>query len=503
MASSDSSPGHAFLSYVREDAAIIDRLERILTASGVKVWRDTSALWPGEDWRKKIKQAVADDSLAFIACFSPASVAKPKSYQNEELVLAVEQIRLRPPGVPWLIPVRLGDCEPPDYDLGAGRALSDLQRVDLFPDDQWDVNVIRLAQAVQRILAQATPSAPSTARPPTGDDASVSPSVTQRLKSMLREPARQIDLEDDVTAITEKARTSLRDLTLFPVQMPAAVGAGQNDQLLFLAEQCLAYWKVVRPVAEAVATGCAWGLPEQNPLWTRAVQSVARTAAAQFTGQVVFLDLRRFATLPVLYAGALAAVHRGRFDALKAITTDAQTRNRQNEPVPVIADSHVWLPFQEAQLVPQVQVRLAEGGAADTEVIDRLRARTEGARFTPVSDTLFYLLRAVLAQIVPDDQEYEELFDRTEIMLGLIATDDRLEAQGQGAYRHGPSYGRFTWKDRYSRDAREAALHQEAAVAGASWPPLAAGLFGGSAGRAEAALSAFVAGAADARSRQH
>ena len=42
--------GHVFISYVREDAQHVDRLELILEAAGVQVWRDTEALWPGQDW---------------------------------------------------------------------------------------------------------------------------------------------------------------------------------------------------------------------------------------------------------------------------------------------------------------------------------------------------------------------------------------------------------------------------------------------------------------------
>src|SRR5271169_3173426 len=124
--------GHAFVSYVREDSLQVDRMQRVLEARGVRVWRDTADLWPGEDWRAKIRHAITNDALVFIACFSPSSLAREKSYQNEELTLAIDQLRRRRPDIPWLIPVRFGDCDIPDYDIGAGRTLSSLQRADLF-----------------------------------------------------------------------------------------------------------------------------------------------------------------------------------------------------------------------------------------------------------------------------------------------------------------------------------------------------------------------------------
>lgn len=41
--------GHAFILYVREDSHDVDSLQRTLEAAGVRVWRDTADLWPGED----------------------------------------------------------------------------------------------------------------------------------------------------------------------------------------------------------------------------------------------------------------------------------------------------------------------------------------------------------------------------------------------------------------------------------------------------------------------
>ena len=147
----DSVGGYAFISYVREDSAAVDRLQRMLELAGVRVWRDTADLWPGEDWRAKIRHAITDDALVFIACFSSSSLNRRKSYQNEELTLAIEQLRLRKPGEPWLIPVRFDDCDIPEFDVGAGRALSSFQRADLF-GEHFDAAAARLVTSVARIL---------------------------------------------------------------------------------------------------------------------------------------------------------------------------------------------------------------------------------------------------------------------------------------------------------------------------------------------------------------
>jgi TIR domain len=124
--------GHAFISYVREDSAKVDTLQRALEDARIPAWRDKSRLWPGENWRVKIRDAITHDALVFIACFSASSVARQKTYQYEELLLAIDQLRIRRPDDPWLVPVRFDDCDVPDFELGGGRTLASIHRADLF-----------------------------------------------------------------------------------------------------------------------------------------------------------------------------------------------------------------------------------------------------------------------------------------------------------------------------------------------------------------------------------
>jgi TIR domain/e3 binding domain len=157
----ESFSRHAFISYVREDSDEVDKLQETLEAAGIRVWRDTADLWPGEDWRFKIRHAITRNSLVFIACFSSQSVRRRESYQNEELLLAIEQLRLRRPYDPWLIPVRFDDCDIPDLELGGGRTLGSINRADLFGDKR-DAAVNRLIAAILRTLSGWTTSLKAT-----------------------------------------------------------------------------------------------------------------------------------------------------------------------------------------------------------------------------------------------------------------------------------------------------------------------------------------------------
>jgi WD40 repeat protein len=146
-----TTAGHAFISYVREDSPEVDRLQSVLESAGIRVWRDTVDLGPGQVWQDRIREAITGDALVFIACFSRNSVARGRSYQNEELMLAVEQFRLRPPDAPWLIPVRFDECGIPDRNLGGGLTLSSIQRVDLF-GEHYDQSAAKLVEVVKDIL---------------------------------------------------------------------------------------------------------------------------------------------------------------------------------------------------------------------------------------------------------------------------------------------------------------------------------------------------------------
>ncbi|HET7017486.1 MAG TPA: CHAT domain-containing protein, partial [Streptosporangiaceae bacterium] len=145
-------PGHVFISYSSQDSTHADQLQNLLEAADLRVWRDTDDLWFGQDWRGEIRKAITSETLIFLACFSRASLAQVKSRQNEELVLAIDELRQRRPGITWLIPVRFDACEIPDLDIGGGRTLSSIMPVDLFGDRLRD-NGQRLVKAIQRTLA--------------------------------------------------------------------------------------------------------------------------------------------------------------------------------------------------------------------------------------------------------------------------------------------------------------------------------------------------------------
>ncbi len=65
---------------------------------------------------------------------------------NEELTVAVEELRLHPTNKVWFLPVLMSDTPIPDRDIGAGRTLRDIQGIQLF--DNWEEGVERIVRVI-------------------------------------------------------------------------------------------------------------------------------------------------------------------------------------------------------------------------------------------------------------------------------------------------------------------------------------------------------------------
>jgi hypothetical protein len=485
----DLSAGHAFISYVCEDGNRIQRVVSALQAADIPVWMDKGRLSPGDDWKMVIRRAIQRNSLAFIAVFSRNSQARSTSYQHEELNLAVEQFRQRPPGRPWLIPVRLDDCELPDYDLGSGRTLDSLQRVDLFGNDA-DEEMIRLITAVLRILGESTrDSASIRASVTQADDSSRGPALAHAIKTILLEPSRRIELEDLMQIETKRVRAALTDSERFPIQSPDVTNTVSGAR--YIAGRYKDYWVTVDPLAHGLATGCAWGGDEHNGIWTRTIRTIAATCDGPTSGNTLLLTTRLFPVQALVYAASLAAVSRRNYAALRAVAVDPASR-WSGDRIPLIARMQPYHYTESFRVAANVFALEAEGESVDDEKIEHWMTRG-GLRFTPISDALHRLLRPLLIDLVPDDDDYADLFDETEILLGVLANDAKLQAKARGRYLHGAWFGRFTWRDSYLQSSPYKVLQEQLVAEGSAWPPLSAGLFGGSLDRATAAFEEFSA----------
>ena len=125
-----------FLSYAREDEGKVEKLYQKLSDAGFKPWMDKRDIFPGEQWKSRIPQAIRRSDF-FLACLSANSVSK-RGFIQREIRDALDIWQEKLDSDIYLIPVRLEDCEVPE-------SLRDFQWVSLFEENGWT----RLVKAIQ------------------------------------------------------------------------------------------------------------------------------------------------------------------------------------------------------------------------------------------------------------------------------------------------------------------------------------------------------------------
>jgi hypothetical protein len=143
-----------FLCHAKEDKPAVWALHARLTKDGFDPWLDRVNLLPGEAWEAVIGKALRECDIVLI-CLSPVALTK-RGFVQQEVRVAQSVANEYPPGVTFLIPVRLQDCELPDSIAG-------LHAVNLFEDEEENyqslVAALRKRAATLSVPRQAGSSA--------------------------------------------------------------------------------------------------------------------------------------------------------------------------------------------------------------------------------------------------------------------------------------------------------------------------------------------------------
>jgi hypothetical protein len=129
-----------FIAYASEDGRMADRLFHAFTKFGYSAWLDRRKLLPGQNWPRRIEDAIASSDF-FVACFSRHSVRKRGGFQAE-IRFALDCAKRVPLDDVFLIPVRLDECRVP------ARIQRETQFVDLYPD--WDRGFAQILAIIER-----------------------------------------------------------------------------------------------------------------------------------------------------------------------------------------------------------------------------------------------------------------------------------------------------------------------------------------------------------------
>jgi uncharacterized caspase-like protein len=228
------------------------------------------------------------------------------------------------------------------------------------------------------------------------------------------------------------------------------------------------YEEAVGDLALLLACVAHWGRPSHLSSLQKCIARSSDRLGTE-NGLVVWLALRWYPLLIELYCIGMAAIDGGRFDSLAtafAVPIGGSDYDRSS------------LTFVEAASNALLELNR-------TNVLGQIPGHER--KYTPLSDYLLKVLQPRLDDALFLGKSYESTFDTFEVFFALVTADARV-ARGGDVW--GP-IGRFGWK-RDRDNGPLARLIAEASLKKADWPPLKAGLFGGSYERFEKVARQFV-----------
>jgi hypothetical protein len=264
-----------------------------------------------------------------------------------------------------------------------------------------------------------------------------------RFKELLADERHRIRLHDSLIGQVRVLRNQL-DEENFPVFNVHNVNI--QDYLTRVER----YEALATPLLAIMAAGGYWADEERACLLGRCLGRLADPSDDR-NGLVSLLNLRLYPALLLTYACGIGAVMAGRYTTLASLLVSSRT----------------WKDNKQQPLVRAL---------AQKDVIDGsiLQHRPELERHkAPVSDHLFDLLREPLLTCAIDEGEYLRAFDRFEYLFALVY-GDLSEQKSSAGHIWGPP-GCFLWRRNILEE-----VEREIADQAEGWPPLRAGLFGGS-----------------------
>ena len=270
---------------------------------------------------------------------------------------------------------------------------------------------------------------------------------TDRVKVLLSNDSSSIELHDYLLGEVRRFLSLTAE-----DDFPLSGGFNQADFIARLER----YENATADLSILIATVAYWAKPIHIPTLQKCLARSCDRLEVR-GGLSLWLELRWYPLILQTYRAGIAAVDSQRYESLAALFY-----------TPLAALDHG---IQEAFLVEAVGKSMLE--LTRTKVWKTIPGHENN--FTPLSEYLFKTLQPSLDDLLFLGKNYEQAFDAFEVLLALAVADMRSVRQ-TGVW--GP-FGRFGWK-RQRSGAPFQRLVQEAKAQGNNWPPLKAGLFGGS-----------------------
>ncbi len=275
-------------------------------------------------------------------------------------------------------------------------------------------------------------------------------------KKYLEEEKYKIRLHDLVRNEVEKLRDNI-SVVHFPTQGVEF----SADELVRRTQKYLALTSILQSM---MITGGYWGNESIESLFTKSLERLCDNLQDR-NGLKVWLDLRLYPALILLFSTGLAALASENYHLLGSLLTKPTSKYDYPGPEPLIFS-----------LFPSA-------------VIDQNAGRqfpNMERRYTPTSDHLVEVLRKPLIEYYPNQKEFEDAFDKLEFLISLVTVDLHIQRSLDPWF----PIGRYGWRSsRRIQDNIFARTKSEIEKEGQNWLPLKAGMFGGFAVRANNALT--------------
>ncbi|HYJ88051.1 MAG TPA: toll/interleukin-1 receptor domain-containing protein [Pyrinomonadaceae bacterium] len=132
-----------FISHSSETTDLARELSEALTRAGLEAWNHEQEILPGDNWAKKIGQAL-DESQAMVVLLSPGSLDSTTVRREIEYALGRKQFKNR------LIPVFVGSEKELDLQK-LPWILSHLNVIKLPAYDKQEEGINRITEALQAV----------------------------------------------------------------------------------------------------------------------------------------------------------------------------------------------------------------------------------------------------------------------------------------------------------------------------------------------------------------
>jgi hypothetical protein len=243
-----------------------------------------------------------------------------------------------------------------------------------------------------------------------------------RMKRYLVDDAHRISLADVLVAETERAHTAIAD-GRFTVQTDPQVKLTKA----VVAARLQAYEGAVDTLLNLVICGGYWAQPNQDELLCRSLRRVALDRGQQ-SGLTIWIHLRRYPALLLMYGTGLAAVCHGNYRLLRRLLHLRVSKDGYHPEEPFVNFLH-----NRAAMPRDSQAVYLENPAG-------------------ISNRMFNVLRDPLREHLPGDKDYERTFAWFEYLLCLVHCDlnitrtelQRMKAQDPNFVLKAP-VGRFAW----------------------------------------------------------